>query len=85
MSKKNRQNKCKLCHVKRKKWIENGFFGITCMIKNKPMIVVERHTCDLTEDELKLADELGKKYYPHLRPKDVCAEDLNNHWFRYYI
>ena len=52
MGKKNRNNKCKLCHVKRKKWETERFFGINCRICGAPMIVIKEHKINISKDEL---------------------------------
>ena len=77
--------KCGLCHVKNKRWEEQGFFGIECRELFTPMIVSSEHQAELTEDQKKIVEDLRQKYYPHLRVRGKGTENQKDHWHQHYV
>lgn len=80
---------CNLCKPKRKDWSEKGFYGYSCKeckVPDKAFIVSEKHTGDLTKEELKTFNELCKKHYPNLKSKRLSENRKTcNHWYEFLI
>ena len=74
-----RRNKCGLCHVKRKLWEDDLFFGINCKKHFTLMIVLKEHKKELTEQEDKILKELLKERYPN-RKVNTKLKDTEDHF-----
>ena len=85
MGKKKRKCQCKLCHVKRKAWEEEDFYGINDKYTGKPMIVLKKHQSHLDGNyDRDRVIKLKEKYYPKLfvNPEDLMGVNLEReHWF----
>ncbi len=74
-----KQNKCKLCSVKKKNWEGEKFFGINCKKHFVPMIVIKEHKKKISETEYKIIEEIVKARYPSFKLNSKLS-DSEDHW-----
>lgn len=76
-----KQNKCKcsLCSIKKKVWVENGFYQVNCKKHYVPLISTVEHKTKLTLEEEQILNDLIKKYHPRKYIVSIpCSEE--DHW-----
>lgn len=73
------KNKCKLCKVKRKDWVQGSFFGINCRQHFVPMVVIKEHKSNITSKEKEELQIIIKQRYPKLFPH-IEQECLTDHF-----
>jgi len=81
-------DKCDLCHVKNRAWSEGQFFGIgSCKHHpGQPLIVLNEHCAELTEEQRVKVEKLGQKYFgPRFKARGKGMKSNSFHYHEHYV
>ena len=71
--------KCKMCSVKKKLWESDNFFGVKCNKHFEPLIILKKHSNEITKEEKEEVFEICKERYSKLF-LDNTISDSDEHW-----